>query len=263
MWVSNYCFGCIFQHNNVKTKAKSVKYYIIRFSPKGTLDIFEKINDIDFLIQSLVDIVKKQFQSKDVEYCIKFICCSSNLSNAGRQKVMAMWYKSLDPAEKGKLLSHRAEWYKSLDPKEKEKLLSKSADWYKLLGSAEKQNLLSSRAIWYKSLDTAQKQKRAEWFNSLNSAQKQKRAEWYKSLNPEEKEKLLSGRAEWYKTLDPADKDKITSQVQANKETHRNLVQLDLDQKITAFQSKIREGSYYIFSVCNRILYYTILNFSC
>ena len=74
-------------------------------------------------------------------------------------------------------------------------------------------------------------------------------------MNPEEKEKLLSGRAEWYKTLDPADKDKITSQVQANKETHRNSVQLDLDHKITAFQSKIREGSYYIFSVCNRIQY--------
>ena len=43
----------------------------------------------DFLIQSLVDIVKKQFQSKDVEYCIKFICCSTNVSHAGRQKVMA------------------------------------------------------------------------------------------------------------------------------------------------------------------------------
>ena len=133
--------------------------------------------------------------------------------------------------------------------------MSKSADWYKSLGSAEKRNLLSSRAIWYKSLDTAQKQKRAEWFNSLNSAQKQKRAEWYKSLNPEEKEKLLSGRAEWYKTLDPADKDKITSQVQANKEAHRNSVQHDLDHKITAFKGKVREGSYYISSVCNRKLY--------
>ena len=163
MWISNYCFSCIFQHNNMKTKAKSVKYYILRFSPNGTLDIFEKMNDIDFLIQSLVDIVKKQFQSKDVEYCIKFICCSTNLSNAGRQKVMAkhkshsqkelhakrkkklctnetchekkvlsdktIWYKSMDPAEKEKLLSHRAEWYKSLDPKEKEKLLFKSAEW--------------------------------------------------------------------------------------------------------------------------------------
>ena len=74
-------------------------------------------------------------------------------------------------------------------------------------------------------------------------------------MNPEEKEKLLSGRAEWYKTLDPADKDKITSQVQVNKEAHRNSVQHDLDHRILAFQSKIREGSYYICAVCNRILY--------
>ena len=41
----------------------------------------------------------------------------------------------------------------------------------------------------------------------------------------------------------------------ANKEAHRNSVQHDLDHKITAFQSKIRDGSYYICSVCNRILH--------
>ena len=76
----------------MKTKAKSVEYYIIRFSPHGTFDIFEKMNYIDFLIQSLVNIVKKkkqQFQSKDVEYCIKFARYSTDLSNAARQKVMA------------------------------------------------------------------------------------------------------------------------------------------------------------------------------
>ena len=89
----------------------------------------------------------------------------------------------------------------------------------------------------------------------LDSVQKQKRAEWYKSLNPEGKEKLLSGRAKWYKTLDPADKDKILSKVQANKEARRNSVQYDLDHKITAFQNKIREGSYFISSVFKRILY--------
>ncbi|RMX52886.1 hypothetical protein pdam_00016235 [Pocillopora damicornis] len=42
----------------------------------------KKKNDIDILIQSLGDI------GKDVEYCIKFICCSTNFSNAGRQKFM-------------------------------------------------------------------------------------------------------------------------------------------------------------------------------
>ena len=113
---------------------------------------------------------------------------------------------------------------------------------------------MSSRAIWYESLDTAQKQKRAEGFYSLNSAQKQERAEWYKSSNPEEKGKLLSGKAEWYITLDPADKDRVIP-VQANMEAYRNSVQHDLDYKITAFQSKIREGPYYICSVCNRVLY--------
>ena len=44
----------------MKTKAKSLEYYIIRFSPHGTFDIFEKMNYIDFLIQSLVNIVKKK-----------------------------------------------------------------------------------------------------------------------------------------------------------------------------------------------------------
>ena len=109
--------------------------------------------------------------------------------------------------------------------------------------------------VWQKSLDTAQKQKRAEWLNLLDSAHKQKRAEWYKSLNPEEKENLLSGRAEWYETLDPADKDKILSKVQANKEAYRNSVQHDLDHGITTFQTKIREGPYYICSVFNITLY--------
>ena len=65
MWISNYCFSCIFQHNNMKTKAKSLEYYIIRFSPHGTFDIFEKMNYIDFLIQSLVNIVKKKKKIPD------------------------------------------------------------------------------------------------------------------------------------------------------------------------------------------------------
>ena len=64
MWISNHCFSCIFQDNNIKLKAKGVRYYIIRFSPNGTLDIFEKMNDIDFLIQSLVDIVKNNSRVK-------------------------------------------------------------------------------------------------------------------------------------------------------------------------------------------------------
>ena len=140
----------------MKTKAKSVKYFIIKFSPNGTLDIFAKRNDIDIPIQSLGDVKKKQFQSKDVEYCIKFIC-STNLSNAGRQKVMAKHkshsqkelhakrkkesYAQMEPAMKKKVLSDKAIWYKSLDPVEKEELLSHRAEWDKSLDSEEKEKL--------------------------------------------------------------------------------------------------------------------------
>ena len=40
-----------------------------------------------------------------------------------------------------------------------------------------------------------------------------------------------------------------------SKEAHRNSAQHDLDHKITAFQTKIRECPYYICSVCNKTLY--------
>ena len=119
----------------MKTKAKSVKYYIIGFSPNGTLDIFEKMNDIDFLTQSLADIVKKQFQSKDVKYCIKFICCSINLSNTGRQKVMA---------------KHKSHSQKELHAKRKK-------ESFETNGTCREKKILSDRAIWYKSLDPAEK----------------------------------------------------------------------------------------------------------
>ena len=116
-WISNYCFSFIFQHNKMKTKAKSVKYYIIGFSPNGTLDIFEKVND--FLAQSLADIVKKQFQSKDVKYCIKFICCSTNLSTAGRQKVMA---KHKSRSQKELHAKRKKESYAQMEPAMKKKI---------------------------------------------------------------------------------------------------------------------------------------------
>ena len=45
----NYCMSFA---NAMQAKSKSVKCFIIRFSPNGTLDIFEKMNDIDILIQS-------------------------------------------------------------------------------------------------------------------------------------------------------------------------------------------------------------------
>ena len=57
----------------------------------------------------------------------------------------AIWYKSLDPAEKEKLLPYSAEWYISLDPEEKKSFCPNQQIGINHLVL----HLLSSRAIWY------------------------------------------------------------------------------------------------------------------
>ena len=46
------------------------------------------MENLNSLIQSILDIVKNKFQSRDTEYCIKLLC-SSNFGSAVRLKVMA------------------------------------------------------------------------------------------------------------------------------------------------------------------------------
>ena len=190
----------------MKTKAESVLCYIIRFSPKGTLDIFVKMNDIDFLIQLLVDIVKKQFQSKDVEYCIKFICCSTNLSNAGRQKVMAKQphgqkelhanrkkesYTQMEPAMRKNFCLIKQYGTSHWIPKEKKSFCPNQQIGINPL-VLQKNNIFSlaeqvgiNHWILHKS--------KIELYGLTCSIlhKNEKRAGWYKSLNPEEKGKLI------------------------------------------------------------------------
>ena len=94
---------------------------------------------------AISDIVKKQFHSKDVEYCITFICCSTNLSNAGRQKIMAKQPHSQK---------------RTTCKKEKRKLCTNGT-------CHEKRKVLSNKAIWCKSLDS--KEKKRFQFTELNS----------------------------------------------------------------------------------------------
>ena len=69
----------ILQHNSKRKSAS--KYYITVFSDKGDVKMFQSIQDTDALIEILINIVKEQFNYNEIEYCIKFLSCSSNLSN--------------------------------------------------------------------------------------------------------------------------------------------------------------------------------------
>ena len=80
------------------------------------------------------------------------------------------------------------------------------------------------------------------WFNSLNVEEKEKRLldmcansqTWFNSLNVEEKQKLKDSKKQMY---------------HSKKDKH------ELDYFIAIFHRKIREGPYYICTICNRLLY--------
>ena len=87
LWFSNYCLRCVLQHNGQR---KTTKYYLAVLSSNGRLDRFQNINtNTDSLIQAVVDTMRTKFKCNETEYCIKLLCCSSQLSNAvTRQKIM-------------------------------------------------------------------------------------------------------------------------------------------------------------------------------
>ena len=87
MWISNYCLSCIFQNNNSNQKS-CMKYYLTVFKTNTELEKFQTFQDVDSLIQNLFNTLKKQFCCNEIEYCIKFLSCLSNLSNTLRQSIM-------------------------------------------------------------------------------------------------------------------------------------------------------------------------------
>ena len=98
----------------------TVKYYLLALTPDGKLDISQNMNDLDSLIQSLLNImIKNKFQSRDEKYCIKFLCCSSNISNAVRKKVMV---KHKPNSQKRLNLKRKKENYAQIEPAMKKKV---------------------------------------------------------------------------------------------------------------------------------------------
>ena len=81
MCISSCCISCIFQNN-----IKKAKYFLAEFS--SDVNAFQYITGIDSLSQMFLEIAQRQAKD-DVKYYIKFLCCSTNLSNEVKQRIMA------------------------------------------------------------------------------------------------------------------------------------------------------------------------------
>lgn len=77
-------------------------------------------------------------------------------------------------------------------------------------------------------------------------------------MEPPIKAQYLNNKKNEYCSMDSINKQKVINCVTAAAKKLRknaNNAQYNLDHHISIFQNEIREGPYYICSVCNRILY--------
>ena len=83
----------------------------------------------------------------------------------------------------------------------------------------------------------------------------------YKSMDPVKKKVLLERKRKKYKSMDPVKKKVLLGTKKYKLKKCKLSMDLnDLDDYISRFCSKIKEGPYYICSVCNRLLYRTSLS---
>ena len=147
-----------------------------------------KVRNMHSLIQKLFDISAKAVnQCNEVDFCILFASCSTQLSNATRKNI---------------LRKHKSDPQKQANA---EKLRSNYANMEPSLKSQRLSGMRFYSQTQYNSLDVAEKEKRL--LNMRKNSQT-----WYDPLSPEEKEKRLldmcANSQTWYNSLNAEEKEK-------------------------------------------------------
>ena len=138
-----------------------------------------------------------------------------------------------------------------MDKDQKHNFLGACKEKYISMDAARKQTLLTAGADEYKAMDEIKKQ------NHLTVC-----AEKYKAMDPNKKQQMLSQKRQTYENMESwrvqiKKEKKKPSQRKLNSDASykETFTSHNLDSFITTFHKKVREGPYYICSVCNRILY--------
>ena len=169
------------------------------------------------------------------------LLCSSALSNEERKNIVRKFksnqrkreiynkyndhYLQLEPAKK-------KQRYSLMDRAKKEELLETCAKKYREIDESKMKQMLENRRKKYKEMD-ASKKKQMLNRKAVNSRKS------YDSMDCEKKEKYL-----------PAIRDQSAIDQQ-----NRKISKLHVDVCISQFCQKIKEGPYYVCTVCNRMLY--------
>ena len=180
-----------------------------------------RASDTHRLVQAICDSVTNRLNTNNTEYFIQSIFCSCQLSKADRQKILNCYKSS---KKKMNMAVKRKMSCAQLEPPNKKRCLNMCSQYYKNKDA----NILIDSAKQYQSMDANEEQ------NLLA-----KKTQAYQNMASCEKEKLFEKQTNLRSTAQ-----------------HTKLLKCNvLDSCINSFQNKIKEGPYYICSVCNRILY--------
>ena len=152
----------------------------------------------------------------------------------------------MSTVEKQALVKKRQLKYKEMDPIKKQGLLKKLEVTYKEMDPINKQILLENLHVKYKEMEPLEKkiflEKQAMAYNAMDLSEK----EAYRKKN-------RTNMKRKYHAINSPQKAKKTEK--HIKKLKSNSDDVTLDRCILKFQSRIKEGPYYICSVCNRLLY--------
>ena len=184
------------------------------------------ISGVNKLVEAIHDIIQNKQQCQTIEYDIQFICCSCEISENERKNMARKHRKQTCIWQHGTCCQKRfvkeiQKRYSTMDPTKKKELSCKRWQNYQSLDGTEKKKLIHKRKEKYQSIDTTKKKKLF-----------QKGTEKCESMDIEAKRDLLNKR-------------KVRIKVKAT----------SMESRVKQFKRKIREGPYFICTVCNRILY--------
>ena len=157
------------------------------------------------------------------------LLCSSALSNEERKNIVRKFKSN---QRKREIYNKYNDHYLQLEP-------AKKKQRYNLMDRAKKDELLETCAKKYKEIDMSKKKQMLE-----------NRRKKYKEMDASKKKQMLNRKAvKSRKSYDSMDCEAIAQQC-------RKISKLHVDVCISQFCQKIKEGPYYVCTVCNSMLYW-------
>ena len=226
---------CIVHHSTSDTCYFVLTYENEQFCLSGPFNLnslVKKVNDVYRLDDCISD------GKQNISYSL---FCSSAVSNEERKNIVRT-FKSMQ--KKRDIYNKYNDHYSHLEP-------AKKKQRYSWMDRAKKDELLETGTKKYKQMDTSKKKQ------SLKNRRKK-----YKQMDVSQKKKLLNKIAEHsrkrYYSMDCKKKEKHLhtkkNQLAIARQT-RKISKLNVDICISQFCQKIKQGPYYVCTVCHRMLY--------